>query len=78
MSPEGTGRGFPLLLRDPAAWLQERGEACSRVDCVFAGADVAGGEVLEGEAHASPHRLQKEPRGVWEGSPDVKGGDDEV
>ena len=72
---EGT---FRFSLRDPAAWLQERGEACSGVDCVFAGADVAEGEVVEGEAHASPHRLQKERRGVWEGSLDVKGGDDEV
>ena len=37
-------------LGDPAAWLQEGGEACSSADRVFAGADVAGGEVVEGEA----------------------------
>ena len=35
---------------DPAAWVQEGGEACSSADRVFAGADVAGGEVVEGEA----------------------------
>ena len=35
---------------DPAVWLQEGGEACSSADRVFAGADVAGGEVVEGEA----------------------------
>ena len=44
----------------------------------FGGADVAVGEVVEGEAHAFPHRLQKEPGGVQECSLDVKGGDDEV
>ena len=37
-------------LGDPAAWLQEGGEACSSADRVFADADVAGGEVVEGEA----------------------------
>ena len=41
---------FCSSLGDPAAWLQEGGEACSRADRVFAGADVAGGEVVEGEA----------------------------
>ena len=41
---------FCSSLGDPAAWLQEGGEACSSADCVFAGADVAGGEVVEGEA----------------------------
>ena len=65
-------------LGDPAAWLQEGGEACSRADRVLAGADVAGGEVVEGEAQAFPHRPQKEPGCVREGSFDVEGGDDEV
>ena len=37
-------------LGDPAAWLQEGSEACSSADGVFAAADVAGGEVVEGEA----------------------------
>ena len=37
-------------LGDPAAWLQEGVGACSSADPVFAGADVAGGEVVEGEA----------------------------
>ena len=32
---------------DPAAWLQEGSQACSSADRVFAGADVAGGEVVE-------------------------------
>ena len=41
---------FCSSLGDPAAWLQEGGEACSSADRVFAGADVAGGEVVEGEA----------------------------
>ena len=35
---------------DPAAWLQEGVGARSSADRVFAGADVAGGEVVEGEA----------------------------
>ena len=35
-------------LGDPAAWLQEGGQACSCADRVFAGGDVAGGEVVEG------------------------------
>ena len=65
-------------LGDPAAWLQEGGEACSSAARVLAGADVAGGEVVEGEAQAFPHRLQKEPGGVREGSFDIKGGNDEV
>ena len=39
---------------------------------------VAGGEVVEGEAQALPHRLQKELGCVREGSFDVEGGDDEV
>ena len=69
---------FRSSLGDPAAWLQEGGEACSGADRVFAGAVVAGGEVVEGEAHAFPHRLQKEPGGVREGPLDVEGGDDEV
>ena len=41
---------FCSSLGDPAAWLQEEGEACPRADRVFAGADVAGGKVVEGEA----------------------------
>ena len=41
---------FCSSLGDPAAWLQEGGEACSSADRVFAGADVAGDEVVEGEA----------------------------
>ena len=41
---------FCSSLGDPAAWLQEGGEACSSADRVFAGADVAGGEVVEGGA----------------------------
>ena len=41
---------FCSSLGDPAAWLQEGGEACSSADRVFAGADVAGGKVVEGEA----------------------------
>ena len=41
---------FCSSLGDPAAWLQKEGEACSSVDRVFAGADVAGGEVVEGES----------------------------
>ena len=41
---------FCSSLGDPAAWLQEGGEACSSADRVFAGADVAGGEVVDGEA----------------------------
>ena len=48
---------------DPAAWLQEGAEACSSADRVVAGADVARGEVVEGEAQAFPHRLQEEARG---------------
>ena len=69
---------FRSSLGDPAAWLQEGGEACSGSDCVLAGADVARGEVVEGEAHVFLHRLQKEPGGVWEGSLDVEGGYDQV
>ena len=69
---------FCSSLGDTAAWLQEGGEACSCADRVFADADVAGGEVVEGEAQAFPHRLQKEPGGVREGSVDVEGGNDEV
>ena len=42
---------------DPAAWLQEGGEACSSADRVFADADVAGGKVVEGEAQAFPQRF---------------------
>ena len=41
---------FCSSLGDPTAWLQEGGEACSSADRVSAGADVAGGEVVEGEA----------------------------
>ena len=41
---------FCSSLGDPAALLQEAGEACSSADRVFAGADVAGSEVVEGEA----------------------------
>ena len=63
---------------NPAAWLKEGGEACSGTDCVFAVADVAGGKVVEREAHALPDRLQREPGGVREGSLDVEGGNDEV
>ena len=70
--------GFRFSLQDPATWLQEGGEACSGADCVLAGADVAGGEVVEGAAHAFPHCVQKEPGGVGEGSLDVEGGNDEV
>ena len=44
-------------LGDPPAWLQEGDEACSSADRVFAGADVAGGVVVEGEAQAFPHRF---------------------
>ena len=69
---------FCSSLGDPAAWLQEGGEACSSADRVFAGADVARGEVVEEQAQAFPHRLQKEPGGVQKGSSDVEGGDDEV
>ena len=69
---------FRSSLEDPAAWLHEGDGACSGADCVFAGADVVGGEVVEGKAHAFPHRLEKEPGGVREGSLDVEGGDDEV
>ena len=69
---------FCSPLGDPAAWLQEGGEACSSADRVFAGADVARGEVVEREAQAFPHRLQKEPGGVQGGSFDVEGGDDEI
>ena len=69
---------FCSSLGDPAVWLQERGEACSSSDRVLAGADAARGEVVEGEAQAFPHRLQKEPGSVREGSFDVEGGDDEV
>ena len=77
--PEEIQEGaFCFSLGDPAAWLQEGGEACSSADRVLAGADVAGGEVVEGEAQAFLHRLQKEPGGVREGSFDVEGGDDEV
>ena len=72
---EGT---FCSSFGDPAAWLQEGGEACSCADRLFAGADVAGGEVVEGESQAFPHCLQKEPGGVREGSFDVEGGDGEV
>ena len=69
---------FRSSLGDPAAWFQEGPEACSSADCVLAGAVVAGGGVVEGEAHAFPHRLQKEPGSVEEGSLDVEGGNDEV
>ena len=48
---------FCSSLGDPAAWLQEGGEACSSADGVFAGADVARGKVVEGEARAFPHRF---------------------
>ena len=41
---------FCSSLGDPAAWLQEGGEAFSSADRLFAGADVAGGEVVVGEA----------------------------
>ena len=40
-------RALGSSLGDPAAWLEEGGEACSSADRVFAGADVAGGEVVE-------------------------------
>ena len=63
---------------DPAAWLQEGGQACSGADCVPACADVAGGKVVEGEADAFPHGLRREPGGVREGALDVEGGNDEV
>ena len=56
---------FRPSLGDPAAWLQEGGEACSGADCVLAGVDVVGGEVLERETRAFPDRFQKEPGGVW-------------
>ena len=71
-------RAFCSSLGDPAAWGQEGGEACSSADSVFAGVDVAGGEVVEGEAQAFQYRLQKEPGSVQEGSVDVEGGDNEV
>ena len=41
---------FCSSLGDPPAWLQEGDDACSSADRVFAGADVAGGEAVEGEA----------------------------
>ena len=66
---------FRSSFGEPAAWLHEGGEACSGADRVLEGADVAGGEGVEGEAHAFRHRLQKEPGDVLEGSLDV---DDEV
>ena len=69
---------FCYSLGDPVAWIQEGGEACSSPDRVLAGADVAGGKVVEEESQAFPHRLQKEPGCVQGGSFDVKGGDDEV
>ena len=50
---------FGSSLGDAAAWLQEGDEACSGADCVFEDADVAGREVVEGEAHVFPHSLQK-------------------
>ena len=76
MSQGGAGRGLRSSLGDPAAWLQEGSEACSSADCVLAGANLAGSEVGEGEANVFPHRLQKEPGGVREGSLDMEGGDD--
>ena len=69
---------FRSSLEDRAAWLQEGGEARSGADCVYAGADVVGGVVAEGEAHAFLYRFQKGPGGVRERSLDVEGGDDEV
>ena len=47
---------FCSSLGDPAAWLQEGAEASSSADRVLAGADVAGGEVVEDEVQAFPHR----------------------
>ena len=82
MSRGSTGRVLLLLprgpLENPNAWLPEGAEARSGADCVFAAADVVGGEVVEGEAHAFPYHFQKEQGGVREGSSDVEGGNDEV
>ena len=72
---EGTLRSS---LGDPAAWLQEGGNARSGADRVPAGADVLGGEVVEGEALPFPNCFQQEPGRVQEGSLDVEGGDAEV
>ena len=69
---------FRSSLGDPAAWLQEGGEACCGADCVFASRDVVGGEVVEGQAPAFPYCFQKEPGGVREGPLDVEGGDDDI
>ena len=69
----GAGPGRDLLYL-----LHEGGEACSSADSVLAGADVAGGEVVERDAQAFLHCLQKEPGGVREGSSDVERGDDEI
>ena len=63
---------------DPAAWIQEGGEARSGADSVLVAADVVGGEVVEGEPQEFPESLQKEPEGVREGSLDVEEGEDEV
>ena len=71
-------RPFRSSLGDPTAWLQKGDEARSGADCVFAGADVVRGVVVDGEAHAFPDCFQKELGGVLEGYLDVEGGDDEV
>ena len=65
-------------LGDSAPWLQEGVEACSCADCVLARADVVGGEVVKAEAQGFADRFEKESGGVRQGSPDVKGGDEEV
>ena len=47
-SQGGTQRPFSPSFLDPAAQLQEGGEACHSADCVLAGAYIFGGEVVEG------------------------------
>ena len=51
-------------LGDPTAWLQEGAEALAGADCVFAGAAVVGGEVLEGGGHGVSMSLPKRTQGV--------------
>ena len=56
---------FRSALGDPAAWLHEGGEACSGADCVGAGADVAGGEVVECGGPCVSTPPPEGARGCW-------------
>ena len=64
----GASRLHASQLQERSATTQRLDEACSGADCVFAGADVVGGEVVEGEAQAFP-TASKRSQGVFGKTP---------